>query len=68
MTTDVKHITVSQLAYHWRFDSVLILMFESLGIKCTEIEDKSGHATSFNAENVKQAIKKIVPEGDIRFV
>lgn len=35
----------------------------SLGIKCTEIGGTDGHATSFNAENVGEAIRSIVTVG-----
>lgn len=39
---------------------ILISIVQSLGVKCTEI---GGTATSFDAENVREAIRSIVTVG-----
>jgi hypothetical protein len=57
---DVKHITVSDVYSQWAPN--LPLIEQSLGVRCTEIEG-TGHATTFNAENVGKAIRSIVGAG-----
>lgn len=60
VAVDIKHITVSD-----KRTFVIMLLsstrfWQSLGVKCTELEGNYGHTTSFNADAVKDAIRQVL--------